>query len=94
MTVFFVSCKGEQKSSTVIASFEMSSKDEAAPSIVVLAHELVHSYDIDVGNLDWFYEKRGGVVRSEIHAVEVENLVREYFGIPKRTTYHGTPTPK
>ncbi|MCJ8291350.1 MAG: M91 family zinc metallopeptidase [Flavobacteriales bacterium] len=70
------------------------SKDEAAPSIVVLGHELIHAYDLDIGKFEWFKETRAGIKKSEIHAVKVENLVREYLGIPIRTSYQGVPIPE
>jgi len=67
---------------------------EWGPSIVVLGHELVHSYDRDIGNHKLFDEERAGIRRSEIHAVKVENEVRKYLRLPIRKSYKGVPIPE
>jgi RHS repeat-associated protein len=60
---------------------------------VGLIHELTHAWDHDMNQGYKFNTRIGGVKLSEIHAVNVENTIRERTGDPKRVDYSGTLIP-
>ena len=89
---------GEPTGSTIIydpdsdvAMIKSDNSQASRPAVVGLAHELLgHGWDYSQGfYLDRTEFKINGVSINEIRAINIENQVREYLKIPKRTSYGG-----
>ena len=87
---------GEPTGSTIIydpnsdvAMIKSDNSQKQRPAVVGLAHELLgHGWDYSLGlYLDSNIFKINGVSINEIRAINIENQVREYLKIPKRTSY-------
>ncbi len=89
---------GEPTGSTIIydpdsnvAMIKSDNSHKQRPAVVGLAQELLgHGWDYSLGlYLDSNIFKINGVSINEIRAINIENQVREYLKIPKRTSYGG-----